>query len=179
MATVEDSPKVVDASVRLVCRYSNGIMESAVARGMEMKGGVLRVICRTNYEVGVQVTVMAGFLPRTTPGQVIVVKRGEEPGTWVVDLRLRALAMPVITATVQVESERAPVVAMREAAGTLAKRLDSAGWIPFFQAAFAHAAASERPAMLAATEMAVFSLLEERGFASMGPMLNRIGKGPK
>jgi hypothetical protein len=179
MATMEDSPKVVDAPVRLVCRYSNGIMESTVARGMEMKGGVLRVTCRRNFEVGIQMTVMAAFLAHTTPGQVTAVRRADEPGTWVVDLRLRALAMPAITATVQVQSETAPVVAMREAAGTLAKRLESAGWIPFFHAAFERATASERPAMLAATEMAVFSLLDERGLASLDPLLNRIGKGSK
>jgi hypothetical protein len=176
---MEDPSKIADAPVRLVCRYSNGILESTVARAMAMKGSVLRVICRTNYEPGIQVTVMAAFLPRTTPGQITSVSRGKEPGTWIVDLRLRAVAMPVIAGAVQVEQETAPLVAMREAAGTLARRLDAAGWIPFYHAAFERAPASERPAMLAATETAVFSLLEERGLVSMSVLLNRIGKGSK
>src|SRR5580658_6051781 len=103
----DTSQKIADAAVRLVCRYSNGIMESTVARAIGMKGPVLRVLCRTQYEMGVQVTVMAAFLPRTTPGQVTAVLRGEEPGSWVVDLRLRSVAMPLSVAA-PVESETAP-----------------------------------------------------------------------
>jgi hypothetical protein len=177
IATMEDaSQKIADAAVRLVCRYSNGIMESTVTRAIGMKGSVLRVMSRTNYEMGVQVTVMAAFLPRTTPGQVTAVLRGEEPGTWVVDLRLRSVAMP-LAAAAPVESDTAPIIEMRDAAVRLARRLDAAGWIPFFNAAFERSSATERPAMLAATEMAVFALLEERDLASSTELLARIGKG--
>jgi hypothetical protein len=172
---MEDASKVTDAAVRLVCRYSNGIMESTVARAITMKGAVLRVMSRTSYEMGVQVTVMAAFLPRTTPGQVTAILRGEEPGTWVVDLRLRSVAMPLATAA-PVESETAPILEMREAAVRLAKRLDAAGWIPFFNAAFERSSPTERPAMLAATEMAVFALLEERDLAGATELLARIGE---
>ncbi len=174
-----EESNVANAAVRLVCRYSNGIMESAVARAVEMKGSVLRVTCRTNYEPGIKVTVMAAFLAHTTPGQITSVSRGAEPGTWVVDLRLRPVAAPMVGKTEQEEQHTAPVVAMREAAATLAKRLDFAGWVPFYHAAFERATSSERPAMLAATETAVFSLLEERGLANMGALLDRIGKGSK
>src|ERR1022692_2604307 len=176
---MDESPKIADAPVRLVCRYSNGIMESTMARGVAMKGSVLKVLCRTQYEVGIKMTVMGAFLPHTTPGQVIAVLRGQEPGMWVVDLRLRPVAAPVTAKVDQEEQHTAPILAMRDAAVTLAKRLDAAGWVPFFHAAFEHSSPSERPAMLAATEMAVFALLEERELASTDELLARIGKGSK
>jgi hypothetical protein len=83
----------------------------------------------------------------------------------------------VVVGAVPLESEAAPILEMREAAGRLANRLDAAGWIPFFNAAFEKSSPTERPAMLAATEMAVFALLEERELASTPELLARIGKG--
>jgi hypothetical protein len=176
---VEDQAKVVDAPVRVVCRYSNGIMESTVARGIMMKGNVLRVLCRTSFDPGIQVTVMAGFLARTSPAQIAAVTRGKEPGTYVVDLRLRPTAMSVVSGPVKMEPETPPATRLKEAARTLAARLDSAGWVPFYGAAFERATPSERPAMLAATEVAVYTLLEERGLTSVRVLLNRIGKGSR
>ncbi|GEM_PF-5093210 len=165
----------MDAPVRLVCRYSNGISESAVARGIGMKGPVLRVMCRTKYELGTTVTAMASFLPTTTPGQVIAVERGKEVGTWLMELRLRPATAPAA----EIEGHTTPLMPMPEAAGILARRLESAGWIPFFQAAFEKSDAVERPAMLAAVETAVFSLLQARDLASISDLTNRVVKGAK
>ncbi len=162
----EHVPKVADTPVRIICRFANGLLQSSVARGVSLKKNVLQVTSREHMEVGISVTVMGAFLDRTNPAQVTSVKRGAEPGSYVIELTLRTMAAPIAapkTGEISEGSSRA----LREAAQTLANRLDAAGWVPYHRAAFEKAAPSDRALYLAATEIAVCSLLADRGLADV------------
>lgn len=166
---------VTDVPVRLVIRYSNGIMQSGVARCIAMKGHVLRVLTRDQYETGSKLTAMAAFLPGTTLAIVGRVARGQEAGTWIVDLTLRPTVAP--SADLKKPIQEASPEALRGAAAGLAARLDVAGWIPYKTAAFEGVGSAERGLRLAATELAVYALLEEKGYASKNALVNRVRKG--
>jgi len=169
--------KVEDQPVRIICRYANGLMQSSVARGISMKNGVLAVQTRESFETGILVTVMASFLEKTQPAQVTSYKRGPEAGIFLMELTLRPAAAPIAAKTgdiAEASGER-----FRQAAETLSQRLETAGWIPYFQAAFERAAAAERGPFLAATEMAVFSLLEKDGMANASMLKMRVERAGK
>src|SRR2546423_6430385 len=91
---MEPQGQVADTAVRLVCRYSNGLTQNLVSRGVSMNKGVLRVSVREQFEVGVSLTVMSAFLPRITPAQVVHVERGPEPGAFLLDLKLLSKPIP-------------------------------------------------------------------------------------
>ena len=156
--------KVVDVAVRLTCRFSNGLTQSVIARGIAMKDRVLRVQVREKYEAGVQLSVIAPFLSRITPAHVTAFGRGAEPGTFLVDLTLKDFMEPAVTATGTVVEFSA--ASLKETARALAGRLQGAGRLPYQKAAFAGVPLAERPRMLAVTELAVIALLEEKGLAS-------------
>lgn len=170
----QDKP-VADLPVRLVIRYSNGIMQSGVARAVAMKGTVLRVTTREQYETGWKLTAMAAFLPATTPAIVGKVARGTEPGTWTVDLTLRPVA-PSLTSLNRDIQEGSPA-ALRATAASLASRLDLLGPLPYRKAAFDGATEADRGLRLAATELAVYALLETIGLASKEILMHRLRKG--
>ena len=172
----EEAVKVTNAPVRIVCRYANGIVQSAIARGISLKDDVLRVFTREAYEVGVQVTVMSAILPHASMARVTAKKRGEEPGSFVIDLLLRESLghAPKAEALEEGSSE-----AFRAAANALAERLYSAGRVPYRQAAFDGASPADRPLYLAATEKAVFTLLAEKGLADMKTFNAKIERQKK
>ena len=174
----EGAAKVADTPVRIVCRFANGLMQSSVARGISLVERVLRVSTREPLEVGVQVTVMGAFLTRINPAQITSVKRGKEPGSYIVELTLRTMPTPIAApiAAKTTDISEGSNAALRQAATSLANRLQTAGWIPYHRAAFERAAAVDRPLYLAATEIAVFSLLAEKGLADLNLLRSRIGK---
>jgi hypothetical protein len=172
---MEDAAKkVADQPVRIICRFANGLMQSSVARGISLKNNVLSVQTRESFETGIQVTVMAAFLEKTQPARVTSYKRGAEPGSFMMQLTLRP---PISTKTAEIAESSGEI--FRLAAGTLSKRLATAGWIPYHQAAFERAAASERGPFLAATEVAVFSLLEEKGLANASMLKTSVERSVK
>jgi hypothetical protein len=162
-AVTKTGAKLEDQPVRIICRFANGLMQSSVARSISLKGNVLSVQTRDSFEKGILVTVMASFLEKTHAAQVTSYKRGTEAGTFLMELALRPVAAPIVGKSSDIAESSDEV--FRQAAGTLSKRLEAAGWIPYYQAAFEKATASERGPFLAATEMAVFTLLERDGMA--------------
>lgn len=170
--------KVENQPVRIICRFANGLMQSSVARGISLKGETLTVQTRESMEPGIQVTVLAPFLGHTQPALVISCKRDAEAGTFLLSLSLRRIIAPLAQKTEDIDEAEAGD-ALRRAADTLSKRLETAGWIPFHQAAFERAADSERGPMLAATEMAVFTLLEEKNLTSLALLKARVERAGK
>jgi hypothetical protein len=169
--------KVADQPVRIVCRFANGIMQSSVARGVSMKNNVLTVQTRESFETGIKLTVMAAFFEKTQPAQVTSYKRGPEPGIFLMDLTLQQAAGPISMKNAEISEGSGE--AFRQAAGILSKRLETAGWIPYYQAAFEKATASERGPFLAATEMAVFLLLERDGMANVSMLKTRVERASR
>jgi hypothetical protein len=173
--------RVENQPVRVICRYSNGIIQTALARAVSMDDNVLRVTTRESFEAGVPVTVMAPFLSRTTPGQVTSYKRTEEAGVFAMELKLRPTLAPLAQKTTDIDDASSELsgAKFRESCATLVKRLEKAGWIPYRDAAFLRSAVAERPGLLAATEVAVYSLLADRGLADMSELRRRIGSVQK
>ncbi len=172
----EGGKKVADQPVRVVCRYANGLMQSSVARGQSLNGDILRVLTREQYEPGITVTVMAAFLDKTQTARVTAYRRTAEAGVFLMELLLRPVPGVIAPAaeTAQSSGER-----FRQGASALAKRLEDAGWCPYYEAVFERATASERALFLAATEIAVFKMVAEYGLADLEWMKARIGRGSR
>ena len=92
----EESPKVAAAPVRLICRYSNGVVKSFLARGVSRKDELLRVLTSEQFEPGIELTVMAPFLSAAQSCRVMGIQRGHEPGYSLLELRLLGSAPALV-----------------------------------------------------------------------------------
>jgi hypothetical protein len=155
---VEEANKVAGTSVRLICRYTNGVVKSFLSRAISFEGKKLQVLVNEQFEPGIPLTVMSTFLPASRIGRVMKVERGQQAGWFIVEVSLQppvpVPAKPKATAQPQPEH-----VSFTSIAGNLAARLEAAGGVPYYKAAFETAAVSEKQAISACTAAAVFLLL--------------------
>lgn len=168
MAT-EPSPGSSAAPVRLRCRYSNGLVTNALARAVSHEGDVLRVLCSEQFEAGVQLTAQASFLSGAQACRVLSARRSEQPGYFLLDLKLPAAVQPAPAPQVA----KAPVDFTIFAA-ELAARLDDAGAVPLYRAAFQRATSRERQGFIQCAAAAIFVLLARKGHLDASQVLKKL-----
>ena len=183
----EETKRVADTPVRLMCRYSNGIVKSYLARALSFEskgegqgeGQVLRVLTNEQFEPGIPLTAMAAFLPSNMVGRVTAVTRSERPGYFVLELSLR-LPPPAAPKPQPVPAPAAQTLQARQAltrfAAALAGRLEASGNVPLYNAAFECAMVNEKQGFLVSTAVAVFLLLAQKEQVDSAQVLGRLRK---
>ncbi len=166
-----DASKIAGSPVRLICRYSNGMVKNFVARAVSLDGQALEILCTEGFEPGIGLTIMAGFLSGQQSSRVAAVKRDPKAG-FLVSLLLDpvTVAKPLPKA---VKTSSAAKAAFSRYAKQLADKLAFAGKTPYRKAAFGRGV---QQGYVAVTAAAVLMLLAEKNQLDALAVLERVKK---
>jgi hypothetical protein len=171
-----DASKIAGSTVRLTCRYSNGIVKNFVARAVSLEGQMLQVTCSEGFEPGIGLTVMAPFLTGGQTSLVTAVTRDAKVGLQIISLKLQpapiTLRVPVKAAKA-VKPSSAAKAAFSRYANQLADKLAFAGKKPYRKAAFGKGV---QHGFVAATAAAALLLLAEKKQLDAVAILDRLRK---
>ena len=165
--------KVEGSTVRLTCRYSNGVVKNYVARAVSLEGQVLQVISAEGFEPGISLSAMAEFLTGRQTSQVIGAKR-DPRGSYLLELLLEPPPVSRPAPAKAVKPRSAAKAAFSRYATQLADKLTVAGKKPYRAAAFDQRGGQH--GFVAATAAAVLLLLSEKNQVDAVAILERVRK---
>lgn len=193
---MESTEKKTLKSVRLSCRYSNGMVMTFMGRLVSHEDETLRVVTSEKFDVGIPLTATCDLLSGPTVFRVAKVTRWEDQaGYFLLELQpptqptptrpkpatLQALAGPPATSTVakparpELRAKTAVPEAFRAAAAVLADRLVLVGPRATLQDALDGMRPRSAKACVWVAATALLLLAQRNGLAESLPLVRSLG----